>query len=165
MHRQLLALAAALTVVVPRSSAAAQGTDVYRLVIGTWELNVAKSHLSGDAPKSLTRTYEASGDGVKYTDKTVDAEGKPVVDFEFTGKYDGKDYPVTFLGPGFTQAMKATDPFRSSFIVKKDGKVVVSGTRVISRDGRIMTIREKETDAKGQTTNTVLVFERVGTGH
>src|SRR5215470_17760684 len=63
--------------------------------IGTWKLNLAKSKYSpGPSPKSQTVTHEAVGQGVKFTAKGTDAEGKPI-DFQFTANYDGKDYPVT----------------------------------------------------------------------
>jgi hypothetical protein len=38
--------------------------------------------------------------------------------------------------------------------------VVITGTRVISRDGKVMTITAKGTDATGQTINDVAVFEK-----
>jgi len=39
-------------------------------------------------------------------------------------------------------------------------RVVITGTRTISRDGKVMTITNKGTNAKGQTVNDVLVFEK-----
>ena len=63
--------------------------------IGTWKLNVAKSkYTPGPSPKSATITYEETADGIKRTGESVDAEGK-TTSFEYTAKYDGKDYPVT----------------------------------------------------------------------
>src|SRR5206468_6952636 len=77
MQRHLLALAAVLGVVLPPVSGNAQRADLRRLVIGTWELDVAKSTFRpGPPPKSWTRVYEASGENVKYTDSTVAADGK-----------------------------------------------------------------------------------------
>jgi hypothetical protein len=64
------------------------------LLLGTWKLNVAKSKYSpGPAPKSVTVTYEAAGDGYKRTGESIAADGKKT-SFEYTAKYDGKDYPV-----------------------------------------------------------------------
>ena len=61
---------------------------------GTWKLNEAKSKIAAGAPKFTTVVYEAAGDRVKVTVDGTDGEGKPVHN-EWTGKYDGKDYPVT----------------------------------------------------------------------
>ena len=45
-------------------------------VMGTWELNVAKSTYNpGPPPKSATWKYEAVGNGWKYSGKTVNADG------------------------------------------------------------------------------------------
>src|SRR5437762_11489766 len=85
MQRHLLALAAVLGVVLPPVSGNAQRADLRRLVIGTWELDVAKSTFRpGPPPKSWTRVYEASGENVKYTDSTVAADGKVDVDRKST---------------------------------------------------------------------------------
>src|ERR1700687_2641147 len=63
--------------------------------IGTWKLNLDKSKYSpGPAPKSATITYEETTDGIKRTGDSVDAEGKRA-SFEYTAKYDGKEYPVS----------------------------------------------------------------------
>jgi len=159
MKTQWLAVAALFFVVTPIPGSA-QRADLRRLVIGRWELNVAKSTFRpGPPPKSWTRTFEASGENVKYTDSTVDADGKADVS-EWTGSYDDKDYPFAGSPDYDAQAVKASDPFRSTFTLKKGGKVVGTGTRVVSRDGKVMTIRVKLTNAKGRTFTNVRVFER-----
>ena len=160
MQHHVLALAAVFGVVLTPTPGSAQRADLRRLVIGRWELNVAKSTFRpGPPPKSWTRVYEASGENVKYTDSTVDADGKADVS-EWTGGYDGKDYPAPGSPDFDAQAVKASNPFRATFTLKKAGKVVGTGTRVISRDGKVMTIRLKLTTAKGQTFNNVRVFEK-----
>jgi len=68
------------------------GTDAN--VMGTWKLNEAKSKLGPGAPKNNTVVYEAAGDNVKVTIDGTDKDGKPTHN-EWTGKFDGKDYPVT----------------------------------------------------------------------
>ena len=61
---------------------------------GTWKLNEAKSKLAPKAPKNNTVVYASVGDSVKVTVDGVDSAGK-LTHNEWTGKYDGKDYPVT----------------------------------------------------------------------
>src|ERR1700674_1762722 len=62
--------------------------------IGTWKLNEAKSKMPAGSPKNTTVVYEAAGDNVKVTTDGTDGDGKPSHS-EWTGKFDGKDYPVT----------------------------------------------------------------------
>src|SRR5436305_1856808 len=129
MQRRLLALAAVLGVVLPPISGNAQRADLRRLVIGTWQLDVAKSTFRpGAPPKSWTRVYEVSGENVKYTDSTVAADGKADVS-EWTGGYDGKDYPAPGSPDFDAQAVKASNPFHATFTLKKAGKVVGNGPR------------------------------------
>ena len=60
--------------------------------VGTWKLNVAKSHYNpGPPPKSQTRRWESSG---KVFVEGTEATGKPST-HGYTIKPDGKDYPAT----------------------------------------------------------------------
>src|SRR6266513_1176942 len=93
MQNHVIALAAVFGVFLTQMPGSAQPADLRRLIIGIWELNVAKATFRpGPPPKSWARTYEASGENVKYTDSLVDADGKADVS-EWTGGYAGKDYP------------------------------------------------------------------------
>jgi len=49
---------------------------------------------------------------------------------------------------------------RRSLRKRRAGKVVLTGTRSISRDGKVMTITTKGTNARGQTVSDVEVFEK-----
>src|SRR5215471_3520260 len=62
--------------------------------MGTWKLNEAKSKFSPGVPKLHTVVYETAGDNVKVTVDGTDKDGKSTHN-EWTGKFDGKDYPVT----------------------------------------------------------------------
>jgi hypothetical protein len=127
---------------------------------GTWELNVAKSQYSpGPPPKSQTRTYEFSGQTVKYTAKGVDSEGKPAL-VQYTASYDGKDYPLTGDPDSDAISFKRIDASTIEFTQKKAGKVVITGKRTLAKDGKVMTIASTGTNAKGQAINSVQVFER-----
>src|SRR5579863_435101 len=62
--------------------------------LGTWKLNEAKSQFAPGATKNTTVSYTAAGDSVKVVVDGVAGDGKSIHS-EWTGKYDGKDYPVT----------------------------------------------------------------------
>jgi hypothetical protein len=128
--------------------------------VGTWKLNVAKSKYEpGPAPKSLTVTIEPSGPGVKVTTKGVDAQGNPI-ETSYTANYDGKDYPVAGQPDWDAIALKRIDASTVEMSRKKAGKVVQTVTRVVSKDGKVYTSTAKGTNAKGETINNVLVFEK-----
>ncbi len=136
---------------------AAQATDP---IVGTWELNVAKSkHSPGPAPKSETRTYVVAGPDIKATSKGVDSTGKPTT-AEWTVNYDGKDRPQSGDPDADMLSVKRVDAFTTEFTEKRAGKVVITGTRTISKDGKVMTITAKGINARGQTVNDVKVFEK-----
>jgi hypothetical protein len=136
---------------------AAQGADP---LIGTWELNLAKSKFNpGPAPKGESRTYVMAGQEIKATSKGVDAAGKPTA-ASWTVNYDGKDRPLMGNSDADMLSLKRIDAFSGEFTQKRGGKVVLTGTRVISKDGKTMTITTKGTDAAGHTVNDVEVFDK-----
>ena len=152
-----LAFGAVLALGVPIMSLSAQAADP---AAGTWELNVAKSTFSpGPAPKSLTRTFEVTGADVKYTLKGIDAEGKPTL-VQYSAKYDGKDYPVTGSQDFDAISLKRVDAATAQATLKKGGKAVQTTTRVVSKDGKTLTLTTTGKDAKGQAVNNVLVFDK-----
>ena len=152
--RLALILAAAAIAII---SLPAQASD---LEAGTWELNLAKSKFTNvPAPKSQTRTYEVTGQQVKMTGKRIDAQGKPTL-IGFTANTDGKDYPYTGSALHDTISITSVDALTANWTGKKAGKVVITGTRVISKDGKVMTISGKGTDAKGQPLEVILVFDK-----
>lgn len=127
-------------------------------LLGTWELNVAKSKYTGmPAPKEVTRTVEAESDSVKYTYAGTAADGSPI-SYGFTVKYDGKDYPMTGTAPGGVDmiAIKRINPNAYEATQKKDGKVVVNTKVEVSKDGKVTTVTTKSVDSTGY----VAVFEK-----
>jgi hypothetical protein len=127
---------------------------------GTWELNLAKSKFTNvTPPKSKTRAYLLSGQLVKMTEVGIDAEWKPAVTY-YTAKLDGKDYPYTGSPIYDTISLTRVDALTTNFTNKKAGKVVGTGTQEVSKDGKMMTISFKGTDAKGQPVEYILVFEK-----
>ena len=158
MNRLLKATALVLIVVGAAAvELAAQGADP---IIGTWELNVAKSkYTAGPALKSQTRTYVAEGELIKVNLEGVDGTGKPMA-ASWSMAYDGKDRPQTGTPNADTLSLKRLNDSTVEFTQKKAGKVVVTGTRTISPDGKEMTITSKGTNALGQTIDDVEVFEK-----
>jgi len=152
-----LRFGALLALGFPVTSLSAQAADP---TSGTWELNLAKSKFSpGPPPKSQTRTYEVTGEDVKFTAKGINAEGKPIL-VEYTAKYDGKDYPVTGSKDFDAISLRRVDVVTAEGTSKKAGKVVQTSKRVVSKDGKTLTLTVKGTNAKGQAVNNVSVYDK-----
>jgi hypothetical protein len=126
---------------------------------GTWKLNEAKSKLSPGMNKNTTVTYAASGDSVKITLDGVAADGKATHD-EWTGKYDGKDYPVTGNSMTDTRAYKKVNDHTLEVTGKKGDKVVLSGKVTISADGKTRTVVVTQTGADGKKSTSTAVYEK-----
>ena len=128
--------------------------------IGTWKLNVAKSKFSpGPAPQSRTVKVEASGQGEKVTVEGVNAAGTPTME-QYTANFDGKDYPMTGSQNADTVSFKRIDARTMERTDKKGEKVVTTSTRVVSEDGKTMTVTTKGTNAQGQAVDNVSVWEK-----
>jgi hypothetical protein len=127
-------------------------------LVGSWKLNAAKS--TSTAFKSGTSKIEPAGDGVKFTVDLVRADGT-ANHWSFTGKYDGKDNPVTGNSPyGDTAALERVDPNTTRIVSKQGGKVTLTQTIVVSPDGKTRTTTSKGKDAKGHTVDTVGFYEK-----
>ena len=62
--------------------------------MGTWKLNEAKSKATPGMGKITMVVYKSMLGQVKVTVNGTDEKGKPTHN-EWTGRFDGKDYPVT----------------------------------------------------------------------
>ena len=127
--------------------------------LGTWKLNDAKSKLAAGLPHNNTVLYEAAGDSIKVTIDGTDRDGKPTHS-EWTGKVDGKDYPVTGDSTSDTRSYKKINDRTLAFAGKKDGKVTISGRVAISADGKTRTVTTNGTDSEGKKFTSTAVYDR-----
>jgi hypothetical protein len=127
--------------------------------MGTWKLNEAKSKLAPGATKIHTVVYEAAGDNVKVTVDGTGSDGKPTHN-EWTGKFDGKDYPVTGDPSSDARSYKMVDERTLELTVKKDGKVTTTGRITVSADGKSRTVSTSGTDSKGKKVKSTAVYDR-----
>jgi len=127
--------------------------------VGTWKINEAKSKVVAGMAKNTTVVYTAVGDSYKCVVDGVDAAGKPSHN-EWTGKFDGKDYPVTGDPTADTRSLKMVKPGHYVLANKKDGKVVVEGTVDFSADLQTRTLVTHATDASGKKMTATAVYER-----
>jgi hypothetical protein len=157
MRARSTALTLGVILVAAVAVVSAQGANSR---IGTWHLNVAKSTYSpGPAPKSQVLTIEAAGAGEKVTSESVSATGAKTVSV-YTANYDGKPNPITGSETADTVTLKRVDANTSERTDSKAGKAVQTLIRVVSKDGKTMTVTIKGTNAQGQAVNNAVVFEK-----
>lgn len=127
--------------------------------LGTWKLNEAKSKLNPSIGKNTTVVYEAVGDDIKVTIDGTGVDGQPVHD-EWTGKYDGKDYPVTGNPAADSRAVTRVDEHTLHVVVKKGGKTTLTAHIVLSADGKTRTVTVTGTDSKGAKVTSTAIYDK-----
>lgn len=126
---------------------------------GTWKLNESKSKFGEGMGKSTMVVWEKADDGDKCTVDGVDAEGKKTHSV-WTGKLDGKDYPITGDATSDTRSFKLNGDKSIEMISKKGGKVVGDGTIVVAADGKTRTVTSNMTNAKGEKATSTLAYDK-----
>jgi len=115
---------------------------------GHWKLDPAQSHFAGD-----TMTYSAGPKGlVHFSDGST-------VQYDFG--LDGKEYPAAYnRTTSWTSAGKNT----WDQVTRADGKVLSKSHRVVSEDGKTLTMTFTGTQPDGTTRDDELVYTRVSAG-
>ena len=150
-------LAGTLVAVAFASTAFAQ---MPKGMAGTWKLNAAKSTFSpGPAPKSMTIVYTPAGDALTIAVDVVPAAGD-AQKWAMTAAYDSKDHPVTGNPDADTISMKRINETTGESTFKKGGKVMAVNTRVLSADGKTLTITTKGTTSDGKPRHDVAVYDK-----
>src|SRR5215467_9367620 len=127
--------------------------------MGTWKLNEAKSKFAPGVQKNHTVVFEAAGGDVKITVDGIDKDGKSTHN-EWTGKFDGKDYPVT---GDPTSDMRSYTNVANRVLkmkIKKDGKVIVTGRIVLSADGKSRIVTTSEAGAESKSLRNRSEYEK-----
>jgi hypothetical protein len=127
---------------------------------GTWKLNTAKSKYdSGPVPKSNTLTIAVDEKSYKVHAEGVDGNGKPTK-ADFTVGFDGKDVSATGLPFGDTVSIKRVDASTVEVSMKKGGKLLVTVTSVVSKDGKTRTSTFHGKDEAGKDVHNVAVYDK-----
>lgn len=127
--------------------------------MGTWKLNEAKSKFAPGVSKNTTVVYEAVGDQVKVTTDGIDSAGNPTHS-EWTGKFDGKFYPVTGDPNTDERSFKQVNDRTLDLSTRKGGKVVVTGQIVVAADGKSRTVTIHQTDSMGKKVTSTAVYDK-----
>jgi ABC-type uncharacterized transport system auxiliary subunit len=147
----LLTLALCFVVIAPCFAQAPQ--------LGTWKLNEVKSKNPSGFPKNTNVVYEAVGDKVKVTTDGTGPDGASI-HTEWTGKFDGKDYPLTGDPTSDSRSYKLVNDNMLKMENKKGGKAVFSGRIVVSPDGKTRTLTATTHDAAGKKVSGVSAYNK-----
>jgi hypothetical protein len=140
-------------------------------IIGTWQLDVAASRLPGPPPRMHFRRYSVLDDGTLVGLAVfVDPRGNPGF-LQFAAKPDGKDYAeydspllAAFQARGATSNRTYSEtPIDSrtvEWVDKLDGRVIASGKKWVSEDGRTLSFSQRSKNANGEETEFLFVFDR-----
>lgn len=166
MTRARLAIVLPVLLLVPIAALLgyAQGTqpDPFN---GTWKLDVARSKMQpATASKSEIIHYRVTGDEEDFVSEAVTAEGR-AESIKYTAR-EGKASPFTITvdgkvtNPGAMTTVKKIDARTRERYNVRDGKPVLASRRVVSPDGKTMTITIVRIDGSREIVNEVRVLER-----
>jgi hypothetical protein len=129
--------------------------------LGTWTLNLSKSKNATASPqyKRVTTHLESVSDGLKVTYEMVGIRGG-VTRMEWTGRFDGKDYPMQGLDYVMTNAYRRIDDRSYEIVVKVDGSITSTARVTVSSDGKTLTVTTEGKTASGQIANTTAIYEK-----
>jgi hypothetical protein len=118
--------------------------------IGTWKLNEGKSKFAPGAAKNTTVTYApAKGDMIKCTVDGVDKNGKPI-HWTWLGKFDGQPYKIKGSPSFDTLAYKPVNDRINDTTAMKNGRVVMTATITVAKNGKSRVVTLTGTDASGK---------------
>jgi hypothetical protein len=127
--------------------------------MGTWKLDAAKSKITPGTLIFNTIIYKSMFGKVKVEGEGIDADGKSVHS-EWTGNFDGKDYPVTGDPISDTRSYTKVDDRTLDLTVKKGGKIIDTVRMVLSADGKSRTVTVTGTTPKGKKFTNVVVYDK-----
>lgn len=126
---------------------------------GTWNLNESKSKITPGTLKNTHVVYSSMFGQVKVKSDGIDANGKPI-HVEWSGKVDGKDYPVSGDPNSDTRSYTRVNERTLTSTNKKNGKERVTAQIVISADGKSRTVTVNGTTPKGKKFKNVAVYDK-----
>ena len=127
--------------------------------MGTWKLNEAKSKATPGMGKVTMVTYKSMLENVKVSVDGVDAKGKSTHN-EWSGKIDGKDYPVTGDPTSDARSYTKVNDRTMDFAVKKGGKTTITGRIAVAADGKSRTVTTNGTGSNGKKVKTASVYDK-----
>lgn len=145
--------------VAPASAATPAGN--HDPFAGTWMLNAQKSRYPrGACPKRMVIVMETAGEGVRYRSETSYANGSSTR-AEYIADYSGKE-AIVMGSAGLLLPVSLKRPDANTVVARysRGLQVVATSRRVVSKDGRTMTITTISPDKSGKNVTSIGVYEK-----
>ena len=128
---------------------------------GTWRLDPARGTQRTSSPyKRVTLSIAPHDDGLRVSYDMIGTRGG-VTHREWTGRLDGRDYPMQGVDYVMTNAYRLVTDRSYEIAVKMEGNAVATAIATVSPDGSTLTVVTRERDARGQRTESTAVYTRV----
>ena len=128
-------------------------------ILGSWTADLAKSKItSGPAPKALSRTYTESGGVYTLESKSTAADGKQTS--QSVQYRNGENMKVSGEAGVDTIVAKKINENTWDFELKSGSKVVGRVHRVVSADGKTLSVHNTGALPDGSKGDDHLVFEK-----
>jgi len=148
-----LVLAIATSVAIP----AAQQQAPW---VGTWQQIPPEKKWFDPWPyQKVTLRIEPWDDGLRVVYDMVRRRGG-VTHIEWTGRFDGNDYPVQGVDYVLTNAYRKLSDLSYEIVVKVDGRAAAVATAVVSADGATLNVDTTEQDSTGRTLTTTATYRK-----
>ena len=108
---------------------------------------------------SAAAVHESDDTNYKIDATGTDGDGKPI-HVQYSAKFDGKDYPATGVANADSVSVKRIDANTIETVQKKDGKVMMTITSKVSKNGKTRTSTWHGKNAEGKDVHNVVMFDR-----
>jgi len=136
--------------------------------VGTWKLDAYRSKFAIGEPRFMfaTMKIESSGTGLKSTASAADGEGV-ASDFTFNCSLDGTPcnivaaIPMRGVSAVDAISLKRVDDHTIAATGFRNRKIVYEDQRVVSADGKTMSVTRKGMTPEGKKYESTLLLERI----
>jgi hypothetical protein len=161
-HRRVAATKTLRCCIIGLSLIATRATASTDPFLGKWKLNVRRSvYPAGACPQQMTIEMTTTARGVHYHSNTTYANGT-TTQAQYVADYNGKQAAVMgdrgFLLPVSLRRMDSRTVVASYM---RGMQLIATSRRVISPDGRRMTITTQSRPSSGKWVTSVGLYERV----
>jgi hypothetical protein len=127
--------------------------------LGRWRMDPKLSKFDPGPPPVLQESfYWDAGQGMTGFRATIEYGGRPRFTMTWRARYDGKPYAVTGSPLYDTITYRRIDERTVEFDLRKGGKSVSKGRRVLAADGRSYTNHAEGIDAEGRRFRNASVY-------
>lgn len=126
---------------------------------GVWKLNLEKSNIP-PVTKSQTLTIETDGYNVTMLEELINDKNE-CLSITLSGKFDAQDNRVSGTSFADTVSYRLLDSHTIEGIAKKNGKICVKETAILSEDRNNVSVTYLSFDEQGNTIENYGFFERV----